>query len=80
MPYIQNSKFAFYCRPQFQANQGQQPPHDVKTQQGAPQVFPSTINMFNHPPLMQPGGMMPNRPNFGNHMPPMNLHGLQVCN
>ena len=71
----------FYCRPQFQANQGQPPVHDGNTQQGAPQLFPPAVNMmFNRPPAMQPGGILPNRPNFGNHLPPMNLPGLQVCN
>jgi hypothetical protein len=51
-------------------------------QQGAPQMFPPAVNMmFNRPPGMQPGGMLPNtRPNFGNHLPAMNLPGLQVCN
>ncbi|CAB3982762.1 transcription elongation regulator 1-like, partial [Paramuricea clavata] len=66
-------------RPQFQPNQGQQPAHDGKMQQGAPQMFPPAVNMmFNRPPGMQPGGMLPNtRPNFGNHLPAMNLPGLQ---
>ena len=70
----------FSCRPQFEGNQGQQPTHDLSTHQGTPQGFPPAMNMFNRPPVMQPGGMMPNRPNFGNHLPPMNLHGMQVCN
>ena len=45
-------------------------------------MFPPAVNMmFNRPPGMQPGGMLPNtRPNFGNHLPAMNLPGLQVCN
>ena len=55
--------------------------HDGNTQQGAPNIFPPGVNMmFNRPPAMQPGAMLPNRPNFGNHLSPMNLPGLQVCN
>ena len=52
--------------------------HDANMQQGAPNIFPPAVNMmFNRPPAI-PGGMLPNRPNFGNHLSPMNLPGLQV--
>ena len=66
-----------HCRTQFQANQ--QPILDGTNQHGVPQMFPPAVNMMiNRPPAMQPGGILPNRPNFGGHVPPMNLPGLQV--